>query len=183
MGFLFKQPRAGHYQNCVMEKKDEYLILSILSHGANAHAHTVHSFTHTQDHAQPATRCLGRKEEGVGSEAALRVGAPGSPPGVPLWIGYPLGSVSLSGSHTCPGKAAPEMGQVGEKCKAYFAGEKEEIHASCSDASFRGRRAFFSLWPLLRLAGRWGRNDTRNEGRRERKHDDIIILIKDPRHK
>lgn len=66
MGFLFKQPRAGHYQNCVMEKKDEYLILSILSHGANAHSHThtVHSFTHTQDHAQPATRCLGRKELG-----------------------------------------------------------------------------------------------------------------------
>lgn len=149
MGFLFKQPRAGHYQNCVMEKKDEYLILSILSHGANAHSHThtVHSFTHTQDHAQPATRCLGRKEEGVGSEAALRVGAPGSPPGVPLWIGYPLGSVSLSGSHTCPGKAAPEMGRWGRNVRHTLLGRRKKsmLHARMRVSEEGGRSFPFGL--------------------------------------
>ena len=120
------------------------------------------------DHTHTATRRLGRREERIGSEMPLWVG---TQRGVQLWVGILwalspcLGLTPVLGKPPLP---TPHMGQVGEKCKAYFAGKKDKIHASCSDASFRGRRAFFSLWPAL---SRWkggGRNETK-KGRKERK--------------
>lgn len=159
-------------------------------HTPHTHTHTthtytqahwcVHSLTHSQTtHIRPPAAWEG-KERGVGSETPLSVGAQGSQLGVQLWVGYPLSSVSLSWSHTCPGKATPEMGQVGQKCKAYFAGKKEEIHASCSDASFRGRRAF--LFPLAGSVSleRWGGNETKKGGQKEKA---MTIIIKDNNNK
>lgn len=149
-----------------MEKKDEHLVLSTSSH--------IHTQTHTgvcphsQTLRRTATRCLGRRE-GVGSEMPLWVGIQ---QGVQLWVGILwalspcLGLTPVLGKPPLP---TPDMGQVGEKCKAYFAGKKDKIHASCSDASFRGRRAFFSLWPAL---SRWKSGEEmkpRKEGRREKK--------------
>lgn len=139
--------------------------------------------THS-DHTRTATRCLGGGERSWVRGATVG----GHSAGCATLGRYPLGCLLVWVSHlSWESHPSPprDMGQAGEKCKAYFAGKKDKIHASCSDASFRGRRAFFSLWPAL---SRWKGGEEmkpRKEGRRERekKMMTIIIIIKDNHNK
>ena len=166
-----------------MEKKDEHLALSISSHihtqthtGVCPHSHTLRP--HTYGHP-----LLGRRERSWVRDATVTQW------GVQLWVGI-LWAVSLSGSHTCPGKATPPhpeiWGRLGRNVRHTLLGRRTKcmLHAQMRVSEEAG-----FLFPLACSVSleRWGRNETK-KGRKERKGKTkkmmtIIIIIKDNHNK
>ena len=136
-----------------MEKKDEHLALSISSHihtqthtGVCPHSHTLRP--HTYGHP-----LLGRRERSWVRDATV------TQRGVQLWVGI-LWAVSLSGSHTCPGKATPPhpeiWGRLGRNVRHTLLGRrtKSMLHAQMRVSEEDGLSFPFGL---LCLAGKVGK--------------------------
>ena len=155
-----------------MEKKDEHLALSISSHihtqthtGVCPHSHTLRP--HTYGHP-----LLGRRERSWVRDATV------TQRGVQLWVGI-LWAVSLSGSHTCPGKATPPhpkiRGRLGRNVRHTLLGRRTKcmLHAQMRVSEEDGLSFPFGL---LCLAGKVGkkRNQERKEGEKgkNKKNDD-----------
>ena len=150
-----------------MEKKDEHLALSISSHihtqthtGVCPHSHTL--IPHTYGHP-----LLGRRERSWVRDATV------TQRGVQLWVGI-LWAVSLSGSHTCPGKATPPhpeiRGRLGRNVRHTLLGRRTKcmLHAQMRVSEEDGLSFPFGL---LCLAGKVGkkRNQERKEGEKGEK--------------
>lgn len=170
---------------CHGKENCEYLILSVLSRGAHTQKHTgvcTPSLTHCpHTHARAHTRShppLGGGHRGARSDSTRagtrRLAAWCATLG---WVSSQLCLVVLV-STAVLGKPPQRWGGLRRNVRHTSLGRKEEIHAPCSDASFREGRAF--VFPLAcsvspgRGGEGWGEvgNHGKRKERRNKENED-----------